>query len=172
MTTAFASTNLKEYQPHFFNHPRTSASESTSATFNSITRRVNLLTYKLSSVDTCFNQTFLIEETKKQANINRLQDIATLKYNWNGNGADIFSSTLINKSIFILNDIVRQPKIFPTARNSIQFEFEKPNGDYLEFEIYEDHVSIYIERDTGEEEYDIPHNSNVINRIINKFYGI
>ena len=31
-----------------------------------------------------------------------------------------------------------QPRIFPTARNSIQFEYEKQDGEYLEFELFED----------------------------------
>lgn len=46
------------------------------------------------------------------------------------------------------------PDIFPTFRDSIQFEHEKQNGEYLEFEIFEDKIGIFcIAADGKEKEF-------------------
>lgn len=78
-----------------------------------------------------------------QDNIDVLLDIYALKDDWNGEGAAKFDKDLILKCIQLINskDLKHQPEIFPTGRDSIQFEYEKENGDYLEFEIYSDHIS-------------------------------
>lgn len=68
----------------------------------------------------------------------KLDEISLLSYNWNNNGANAFSPALIGKMRDIINRISVQPAIFPTARDSIQFEYENENGDYLEFELFED----------------------------------
>lgn len=73
-----------------------------------------------------------------QRNILRLEEIASLPENWNNNGASSFSQEHISKMKNILLALPVQPLVFPTARNSIQFEYEKQNGDYLEFELFED----------------------------------
>ena len=71
-----------------------------------------------------------------QENLNKLENISKLEENWNGyNCKSIpkevcdFSANIIRK----LGDF--QPKIFPTGRESVQFEYEK-NEEYLEFEIF------------------------------------
>lgn len=83
-----------------------------------------------------------------------LDDIQRLKYNWNDNGAQAFSFRLVEKCRQILNQLVAEPFICPTACGSIQFEYEKEDGDYLEFEIYEDRIEVYKETlAEGEKEY-------------------
>ena len=42
--------------------------------------------------------------------------------------------------------------ICPTACGSIQFEYEKENGEYLEFEIYEDRIEFFSISQKGEEQ--------------------
>lgn len=71
-----------------------------------------------------------------QENLDKLENISKLEENWNGyNCKPIpkevcdFSTNIIRK----LGDF--QPKIFPTGRGSVQFEYEK-NEEYLEFEIF------------------------------------
>lgn len=78
-----------------------------------------------------------------------LNDISELKDNWNENGAKSFSSKLIERCRTILKELVVEPFVVPTACGSIQFEYELKNGDYLEFEIYEDRVEAYIEKENG-----------------------
>ena len=62
-----------------------------------------------------------------------LSEIEKLKDNWNDNGASAFSSKLIEKCRGIVMQLASEPFICPTACGSIQFEYEKENGDYLEF---------------------------------------
>ncbi len=74
---------------------------------------------------------------KKYKNFGTLKVIEALQSNWNGYGADSFSVDLISKVREFVVSAVIQPDIFPTARDSIQIEYEKDNGDYLEFEFFE-----------------------------------
>ena len=48
-----------------------------------------------------------------------------------------------------------QPFIAPTARDSIQMEFEKENGDYFEIEIFANRISVYsvIDEEETQKEY-------------------
>lgn len=70
--------------------------------------------------------------------LKKLRDIANLKDNWNQHQAKAFSSELIEICNSILNKLTVPPFITPTACNSIQFEWNKENGDYFEFEIFEE----------------------------------
>ena len=67
--------------------------------------------------------------------LNRLKDIESLEANWNGYGAKPFSEKLIDKCERIVSIL---PAIYPTGRNSIQFQYELSDRSYLEFEIFED----------------------------------
>lgn len=67
----------------------------------------------------------------------RFSEIGQLQDNWNGNGAKAFSQGLIKYAQALALSLSTQPNIYPTACNSIQFEYEKENGEYLEFEIFE-----------------------------------
>ena len=69
-------------------------------------------------------------------NIRRLNSFLYLKQNWNNNNANPFNNKLIDKAFNILTSLNYSPEVFPSGRDSIQFEFEKDNGDYLEFEIF------------------------------------
>ena len=71
-----------------------------------------------------------------------LVQIRNLKDNWNQEGAKAFSETLVNRCWLICLKLKIQPLIFPTARNSIQFEYELEDKSYLEFEIYSDKITI------------------------------
>lgn len=71
-------------------------------------------------------------------NLYKINEIASLNDDWNGYGASAFSDAIIRSMKDIVLSLTHQPSIFPTARKSIQFEYKKPNGDYLEFELFED----------------------------------
>lgn len=70
-------------------------------------------------------------------NIKRLRDIENLDFDWDGYGAKPFSTVLIDKCERILTALSVQPSIYPTGRNSIQFQYELSDRSYLEFEIFE-----------------------------------
>lgn len=106
----------------------------------------------LSSTTPLYNQFLLREETKRTANFKKLAVIDSLEFNWNNNGAEAFSSSLVNTCYNLIYNIIRQPELFPTGRNSIQIEFEKEDGSYLEFEIFENSVEmLYVNGLTDEE---------------------
>ena len=75
-------------------------------------------------------------------NLEKLNRIADLEEGWDLYKATSFSNSLIEFCRNMLLKLNRQPEIFPTANNSIQFEFEN-NDDYLEIEIFDDLSCIY-----------------------------
>lgn len=82
-----------------------------------------------------------IQSKIKEVNssLKRLKDIEKLEANWNGYGAKPFSAALIHKcERIIVSSLSVQPSIYPTGRNSIQFQYELKDRSYLEFEIFED----------------------------------
>ena len=74
----------------------------------------------------------------------KLIEISQLKEDWNGYNAKSFQSSLIKKCRRILQTLDYIPNIFPTGRNSIQFEYELEDRSYLEFEIYSDKITYLI----------------------------
>lgn len=118
-----------------------------------------------------------------QSNLLTLKEISELEFNWNGYEGLPFTQTLINKVKNLLPLLSIQPFIFPTGRNSLQFEyhyiafndsFDKKDEDhYLEFEIYENKMC-YLEVHNKNysnaisqiyESYD----ANTINQLIEEF---
>ena len=67
----------------------------------------------------------------------RLDEIETLQDDWNGNGASAFSADIIDRVRELVSTLNIQPIILPTARDSIQMEYENEKGDYLELELFE-----------------------------------
>lgn len=70
--------------------------------------------------------------------MNNLNEIADLKDNWNCNGAKAFPESIFRYMSDLMDTIDpknRPTRFFPTASDSIQFEYEKSNGEYLEFEL-------------------------------------
>ena len=76
-------------------------------------------------------------ETALESNLLYLDEISKLEDNWDGYGAEAFSSKHIALAKDIVTRLPYQPEIFPTPR-SIQFEYTLDNNDYLEFELFED----------------------------------
>lgn len=121
---------------------------------------------------------FIFEEINRDLKFKRsevdikLDAISELKDNWNENGASAFSSKLIQKCRSIAKYLPQEPFIAPTATNSIQFEYEKENGDYLEFQIYEDKVEVYSKISSDEKEFELSGDSILekMKQIIVDFY--
>lgn len=67
-----------------------------------------------------------------------LDAIAALGPDWNGYGAGPFGEGLVGKARRLAERLPGRPGVFPTARDSIQFEYEAADGSYLEFEVYAD----------------------------------
>lgn len=95
-----------------------------------------------SDTSTKYNSHILQEgdamTTKTNKNLIAINNLREFKENWNGYGAKGFSSELCDFLEKIIKELdeENQPKVFPTGRESIQIEYEKDNGEYLEIEIF------------------------------------
>lgn len=101
----------------------------------------------------------------------RFEEISKLPDNWNDRGSNKVSTELLDyvKNILAVLDV--EPDIFPTARDSIQLEYNNNSGDYLEFEIFADGKikKFYCNRN-GETSTDFV-SASQLNGILNQFYG-
>jgi len=105
----------------------------------------------------------------KIRNITKLYEYSQLGDDWDSEGAKPFSTELIYLAWGKILNLEIQPKVSPTMRESIQLEYEKDNGDYLEFEIYEDSIDVFeiIDGDEDECKLDVSYN---LNKIVNVFH--
>ena len=91
------------------------------------------------------SQELELEKKYLRLNIEILSEIGTLQNNWNNYGASKFNQELIFKCLRIITNtkLKFQPEIFPTASQSIQFEYEPDDQHYLEIEVFNDRIKIY-----------------------------
>lgn len=78
-----------------------------------------------------------------EESLKRLNEMKTLKYNWNGYGAEPIPIDIIEKTEKFIRQLNSEVEIFPTANQTIQIEKEN-NFGYLEIEIYEDMISLFF----------------------------
>lgn len=71
----------------------------------------------------------------KIENINKINKIKEFDNDWNGNGAEKFSTDSINMFIEVINELVKQPKIAPTGKDSLLMQYEKENNSLLAFNV-------------------------------------
>lgn len=118
-----------------------------SNSLNSMKCEMEQYLYYISQLENAY-----LERSKKQkACSEKMAAILELQDNWNDNGAKKFSDKLIVKCYSILFGLPVLPEIFPVADGSIQFEYEKNDGSYLEFCIFENDVSEFIAYPDGKE---------------------
>lgn len=91
-----------------------------------------------------FDNKDIVAKRRHNEALSQIEQFNLLEENWNGNHAEVFSKELVDKAKRILNLLSDEPEVFPTARNSIQFEYEKINGEYLEFEIFEKFTKVFL----------------------------
>ncbi len=123
-----------------------------------------------------YNNSFVLEQLQnispdKEENLQQINDISLLEDNWNGYGAKKFSMKVIEFARRIIDNLFIQPEVFPTGRNSIQIEYDKSNGDYLELELFEDNtIKLFVLYANGENKTE-----NIsfddINKVVDDFYG-
>lgn len=92
-----------------------------------------------------------------------------IKENWNGYGAPAFTSTLLDIAKKIIIGLDHLPEVFPFASNGIQFEYDKPSGEYLEIEIHESkYANMFLQSKNIIEMFEL--DINDINKEVNKFF--
>lgn len=87
------------------------------------------------------------------------KDIRELKEDWNEHGAQPISKNIIDQAYSIINQLIdKSGKIYPTAANSIQIEFnkeftentrdlERKYNRYLEFEFTDKYIFLYTRKE-------------------------
>lgn len=124
---------------------------------------------EISNISDIYTQNYQLQ--KKVDNLNKLNSFKNFEPNWNGYKADSFNVELIDRVWNIINlpSLKFQPDIFPTARQSIQFEYEKSNGNYLEFEIFQNRITGFSIIADEETEFKNLSESEML-RMIDDFY--
>lgn len=103
----------------------------------------------------------------------KLQEIAALPDNWNGEGSHTLSKELIHFVDNLLQSLKYKPELFPTADEYIQMEYEKSDGAYLEFRVKgkAEKIDVFELSKDGEERYDsVDADSMSINSRVESFY--
>lgn len=88
------------------------------------------------------------ESEKERTNLEKLDSFYYLGKDWNLYDADPVPKEVIDYSKDILQKLVKQPdEVFPTAADSIQFEYDDILCNHLEFDIraYYDKDGFYVE---------------------------
>jgi hypothetical protein len=88
-----------------------------------------------------------VREEVLKKNLEKLDRFSKFEVNWDGYGANPFSPQVIEKAKKLLESLEYQPKVFPIPNGNIQFEYEKDNGSYAEFEISDNNDMIFGYKD-------------------------
>ncbi len=109
----------------------------------------------------------------RKANLLKLNEIASLKENWNSYGASPFSPKLLETARRIIIGLSIQPEVFPTADDSIQIEYDGPQGSYLEIQITENSKFevLQIDKDGHESVMHVVADISALDQVVRKFYG-
>lgn len=104
--------------------------------------------------------------------IKRLEQIQALDENWNGYGAKPIPTSVIGTAREVVQALQHQPVICPTARESIQLEYERASGDYLEIELFaDDTMGVFRIVGGAESEWTQPIDVAYINDMVDQFCG-
>ncbi|MBR2768292.1 MAG: hypothetical protein IKD68_05110 [Solobacterium sp.] len=106
-------------------------------------------------------------------NLNKLSRFGKYEKDWNGYGAEPFSASLIMSVKKLLMSMNVQPQIFPAADHSIQLEYDGEEGEYLEFQVFENGTVHYysIDKNGNEKEKEMICSAEEMNHLIEDFYG-
>lgn len=108
---------------------------------------------------------------RKLINLVKIAEIERMGDNWNGYGAEPLPHDVIRRAEEFVLRLPEDAFVSPTARDSIQIEFEKRNGDYFEIELFTDHFSVYVVRGDHESEHDYPYEELHIKRLTEEVEG-
>lgn len=131
----------------------------------------NLDLERYNSVTAVWEGGAMYDSLDMYSNIQKLRVFGTYEDDWNGYGAPKFTKELLEFAESIIKGLNHQPEVFPIAGGAIQFEYEKSNGEYLEFEISEDKKIRCLLIDEDENEHVSIIEFNDINKVVNNFYG-
>ncbi len=105
-----------------------------------------------------------IESGKTSDLIELLLSFATLETGWNGGSALPIPKTVINRSIDLLNEIDTTPEVFPTGRESIQFEIDFENVA-IEVEVFANRYECLLDVEGSYEEIEFEDQSSTVSHV-------
>ena len=110
-------------------------------------------------------------ENLMQENLRKLEQIASLTDNWDGNGAKAFDKQLIARVKDLIGALDVQPEMFPLSYESIQMEYTKEDGSYLEFEVnLNDTWDAFEVNENGEESaFSVAADAEAVNKVAKDF---
>ena len=111
-----------------------------------------------------FNSKWQQLQNKLRLNEEQIKSYLHLPNNWNGNGANAISKNIVERALKLVQKLDYQPEIFPTARDTIQFEYEK-GDNYLEIEVFIDFFILYKNVNDEEKELKIDDIRAIYNEI-------
>lgn len=103
--------------------------------------------------------------------LRKLEQIASLTDNWDGNEAKAFDKQLIARVKDLIGALDVQPEMFPLSYESIQMEYTKEGSSYLEFEVnLNDTWDVFKVNGNGEESaFSVAANAEEINKVVKSF---
>lgn len=73
--------------------------------------------------------------------LQRVEQMLSLEYNWNGYGGKCFSIETVDLAKKIIKETPLNFNVYPTGRGTIQLQIGTSDDKYLELEVYSDHIS-------------------------------
>ena len=102
--------------------------------------------------------------------IEKLKEISELKEDWDGYGASPFSDKVIDNTRTVLSYLCFEPELYPTGRESIQFEYGD-DKNRIELEVFEDGGEYGIIKNFEYIEFDEPITIEDCVAVLNDFYS-
>ena len=78
----------------------------------------------------------------KSKTISEVTSLTKLKYNWDDEDGNPFTDEEVSLFVSVIKHLKVVPRISPTGRSSLVFDYEKEDGSYLGFELYIDKMDI------------------------------
>lgn len=126
--------------------------------------KINVSTSERPSVNSKYTP-ILEAKNSMHSNLEKILSFRELQDNWNLYKAPAFSPTLIEKAICTIKSLPQQPKVFPTGRSTVQFEYDYNPDYYLEIEVFDDHYGILEMQNEKELEYVVSDMKDVIEKV-------
>lgn len=105
----------------------------------------------------------------------KLDEFAELQPGWNGYDAQPLSPAVLVNAKAIVNALSPAPAVFPTANDSVQLEYTKPDDDYLELEVTTDTVYAYYAPAHGtsadDREWTVPLSPTAVADVVAAFFA-
>lgn len=173
------------------NNENTTPSFSITSGFSGLCRFVlTILDERSNSADSriecinCVNTTPVITmlgdsmRSQRTDNLKKLDRFSEYPENWNGYGSVRFSPEVISFARKLIDTLICQPEVFPVANGTIQMEYEKSTGEYLEFVVEIDRsISVFHIDENGNEtegilpKGDIDSAIEKLNLMVKRIYG-